>query len=142
MTIHQHHHPYKTIHDFHSHSHYGWDNALTPIAEVDPGETVTYAITESSGGQFNQHSTPEDVKAIDFDKVKPVAGPIDVKGAEPGDTLEVEMLDVRQLDWGWAAIIPGFGLLADDIKEPAIRTFDFTKRAHTVVRDRIATVLK
>src|SRR5699024_5214827 len=142
MTIHQHHHPYKTIHDFHSHSHYGWDNALTPIAEVDPGETVTYAITESYGGQFNQHSTPEDVKAIDFNKVNPVAGPIYVKGAEPGDTLEVEMLDFRQLDWGWTAIIPGFGLLADEFKEPAIKTFDLTKRNKTEFLDGIDIFLK
>lgn len=127
MTIHHHHHPYMTIHDFKAHSHYGWDNSLTPIAEVDSGQTITYEIMESSGGQFNKQSTSEDVAKLDFGKVNPVSGPIYIKGAEPGDTLEVEMVDFRQLDWGWTAIIPGFGLLADDFKEPAMKTFDLTR---------------
>ena len=35
-----------------------------------------------------------------------------VKGAEPGDVLEVEIVSLRPRDWGWTAIIPGFGLLA------------------------------
>ncbi|WP_010095272.1 acetamidase/formamidase family protein [Ornithinibacillus scapharcae] len=128
MTIHHHHHPYTTIHDFHSHSHHGWDNSLEPIAEVDSGQIITYEITEASGGQFTKHSKHEDVAKLDFEKVNPVAGPIYIKGAEPGDTLEIEMLDFRQLDWGWTAIIPGFGLLAEEFKNPAIKTFDLKDR--------------
>lgn len=53
---------------------------------------LSYEILESSGGQLTKHSKPEDVTNIDFDKVNPVAGPIYVKGAEPGDTLEVEII--------------------------------------------------
>lgn len=131
MSIHHHDHSFMTIHDFNKHSHIGWDNSLKPIAEVDSGQTVTYEITESSGGQFNKHSTTEDVKNIDFSKVNPTAGPVYVKGAQPGDTLEVEMLDFEQLDWGWTALIPGFGLLADDFQEPAIKTVDLT-RSNTI----------
>lgn len=131
MTIQHHHHPYMTIHDFHSHKHYGWDRSFEPIAEVDSGQTISYEIVESSGGQFNKNSTTEDLKSLDFAKVNPVAGPIYVKGAEPGDTLEIEMIDFRQLDWGWTAIIPGFGLLADDFKDPAIKIFDLKNRHKT-----------
>lgn len=127
MTIHHHHHPYMTIHDFNSHKHYGWDNSFSPISEVDSGQIITYEITEASGGQFTKHSTKEDVAKIDFEKVNPVAGPIYVKGAEPGDTLEVEMINFQQLDWGWTAIIPGFGLLSDHFTEPAMKTYDLTK---------------
>ncbi|MUV36418.1 Formamidase [Lentibacillus sp. JNUCC-1] len=128
MSIHSHNHMHMTIHDFNSHKHYGWDKDFKPIAEVDSGQTVTYEITESSGGQFNRRSTAEDVANIDFGKVNPVAGPVYVKGAQPGDTLEIEMLDFKQLDWGWTAIIPGFGLLADDFQKPAIKTFDLASR--------------
>lgn len=142
MSIHHHHHPYTTIHDFHSHSHYGWDNSLSPIAEVDSGQTITYEIIEASGGQFSKHSTHEDVAKLDFDKVNPVAGPIFIKGAEPGDTLEVEILDFRQLDWGWTAIIPGFGLLADDFKDPAIKTFDLKDRNKTEFLNGIDLFIK
>lgn len=101
MGIHHHNHPYMTIHDFNEHSHIGWNNSLKPIAEVESGQVVTYEITEASGGQFTKNSTVEDVKNIDFSKVNPVAGPVYVKGAQPGDTLEVEFLDFKQLDWGW-----------------------------------------
>ena len=44
-----------------------------------------------------------------------------VKGARPGDTLAVEILELRPRDWGWTAIIPGFGLLADEFPDPWLR---------------------
>lgn len=122
-----HDHPYKTIHDFHANSHIGWDHSIRPIAEVEPNTTVSYQITEASGGQFTKHSTAQDVANLDFGKVNPVAGPIYIKGAQPGDTLEVEILDFSQMEWGWTALIPGFGLLANDFKNPAIKTYDLTK---------------
>lgn len=142
MTIHHHQHPYMTIHDFESHSHYGWDNSFKPIAEVESGQTITYKITESSGGQFTKHSTVDDVKNLDFGKINPVSGPLYVKGAQPGDTLEIEMLDFGQLDWGWTAIIPGFGLLSDEFKEPAIKTFDLKNRNKTEFLDGIDLFIK
>lgn len=128
MSIYHHNQPYLTIHDFHAHKHYGWDNSLQPIAEVDSGQIINYEVIESSGGQFTQHSTPKDVENIDFEKVNPVAGPVYVKDAQPGDTLEVEIIDFRQLDWGWTALVPGFGLLADDFPEAAIKTYDLKNR--------------
>src|SRR5699024_11355493 len=48
--------------------------------------------------------------------------------AEPGDTLEIEMIDFRQLDWGWTALIPGFGLLSDTFTDPEIKIFDLKNR--------------
>lgn len=128
MTIHHHNQPYVTIHDFHSHKHYGWDHSIKPIAEVESGQTVSYEVVESSSGQFTKQSTKEDVANIDFEKVNPVAGPVYIKDAKPGDTLEIEIIDFKQLDWGWTAIIPGFGLLADDFPEAAIKTYDLAKR--------------
>jgi len=53
--------------------------------------------------------------------VNPVSGPVFVKGAKPGDTLAVEILELRPRDWGWTAIIPGFGLLADEFPDPWLR---------------------
>lgn len=142
MGVKHHNHPYMTIHDFNQHSHIGWDNSLKPIAEVDSGQVVSYEITESSGGQFNKHSTVEDVKNMDFSKVNPTVGPVYVKGAEPGDTLEVELLDFQQLDWGWTAIIPGFGLLSDDFKDPQIKIFDLKNKNTTQFIDGINLFMK
>jgi len=137
MSVHSHNHSFMTIHDFHEHSHVGWDNSLKPIAEVDSGQTVSFEIVESSGGQFTKHSTVEDVKNMDFSKVNPTVGPLYIKGAEPGDTLEIEMMEFRQLDWGWTALIPGFGLLADEFKEPAIKIFDLKRENTTEFLDGI-----
>jgi acetamidase/formamidase len=53
--------------------------------------------------------------------VDQVAGPIAVEGARPGDTLEIELLEVTPADWGWTAAIPGFGLLTDEFPDAALR---------------------
>jgi acetamidase/formamidase len=44
-----------------------------------------------------------------------------VKGTSPGDVLAVELLEFRPREWGWTALIPGFGLLADEFPEPWLR---------------------
>ena len=107
---------YKTIH--HEHNHVGWDNALTPVVEVEPGAELELQTLDSSGGQLNAESTAADVGNLDFSKVNPVTGPVRVIGAEPGDAVEVEILDFDESGWGWTGIIPGFGLLADEFNEP------------------------
>ena len=56
---------------------------------------------------------------LDFERVDQVDGPIAVAGAEPGDTLQIDLLAFQPADWGWTAIIPGFGLLADEFPKPA-----------------------
>ncbi len=128
MSCNHNHLPYRTIHDFNKNKHHGWDNSLEPIMVVDSGTTVNYMITEASGGQFTKNSTASDVLKLDFEQVNPVAGPLYINGAEPGDTLEIEMIDFRQLDWGWSAIIPGFGLLADHFPDPELKIFDLKDR--------------
>ena len=61
-----------------------------------------------------------------------VNGPVYVEGATPGDTLQIDVLDVRTADWGWTALIPGFGLLANEFPEPAIKIWDLTENPAAV----------
>ena len=49
-----------------------------------------------------------------------------MRGAEPGDTLAVEILDLHTRGWGWTAILPGLGLLPDDFPDPYLRIFDLS----------------
>ncbi len=107
---------FKTIHD--THHHFGWDNAIEPVLTVEPGAELELETVDSGGGQLTERSTAADVALLDFSKVNPVTGPIRVEGAEPGDALEVEILDFDESGWGWTGIIPGFGLLADEFNEP------------------------
>ncbi len=105
---------YKTLHDH----HHGWDNSLTPKLHINPGETISFETIDASGAQLNEHSSLPDLINLDFSKVNPVTGPIFIEGAQKGDALKVEILDFSTPSWGWTANIPGFGLLADDFKDP------------------------
>jgi acetamidase/formamidase len=66
-----------------------------------------------------------DIAKLDFGKINPVTGPIFVEGAEPGDALKVTIEMFKPSGFGWTANIPGFGLLADDFKEPALHIWKY-----------------
>src|SRR5213076_2765178 len=80
-----------------------------------------FDVLDASCGQITAESTLADLLALDFSRVDQVAGPIAVSGAMRGDTLEVELLEIVPADWGWTAAIPGFGLLADEFPDAALR---------------------
>jgi acetamidase/formamidase len=101
--------------------HLAWDPAIPPIETVRGGAEVEFDLLDASGGQLTSSSTVADIATLDFDRVDQVNGPIAVEGAEPGDVLQVDLLEFEPADWGWTASIPGFGLLADDFAEPAYR---------------------
>ncbi|MHB0952487.1 MAG: acetamidase/formamidase family protein [Allorhizobium sp.] len=107
-----------TIHG--RHHHFGWDNSLVPAEKVAPGSTIRFECLDSSAGHFTSESTVADVSTMDFSKVNPVTGPIFVDGAEPGDVLKVTIHEFEPSGFGWTANIPGFGLLADQFKDPAL----------------------
>ena len=98
-----------------------WDNSLAAALEIEPGEVVELHARDASDDQLTRSSLAADVAELDFDRVNPVSGPIYVKGAMPGDTLAVELLEFRPRDWAWTAIIPGFGLLAEEFPDPWLR---------------------
>ena len=107
-TIHRHHH------------HHGWDRSNAPALTIAPGETVEIETIDSSGGQLTPNSNIADLAQLDFGRVNPVTGPIFVDGAKPGDALRVTIGSFRPSGWGWTALIPGFGLLADQFPDPAL----------------------
>ncbi|MET0773569.1 MAG: acetamidase/formamidase family protein [Candidatus Limnocylindrales bacterium] len=107
--------------------HLAWDAAIPPALEIGSGDVVTFDVLDASCGQITSASTVDDLATLDFAQVDQVAGPIAIAGAQPGDTLEVELLEVEPADWGWTAAIPGFGLLADEFPEAALR---ITRLAH------------
>jgi acetamidase/formamidase len=112
-------------HSFHSVRpdafNYVWDNSIEQVLEVSSGEVVEFSLRDASDEQIQANSTSEDVAKLDFSHVNPVSGPVYVQGAQPGDVLAVEILEFRPREWGWTALIPGFGLLADEFPEPWLR---------------------
>src|SRR5829696_6799196 len=103
--------------------HNRWHEDIEPVVEVDPGDTVVYETRDAFDGQLNGESTAEDVENLDLSVVHPLTGPVFVKGAEPGDLLEVKLVAVEAdpwEQWGYTVEVPGFGFLRDDFPEPYI----------------------
>jgi acetamidase/formamidase len=117
--------------------HYKWDKANPPAVEIDPGDVVHFDAEEVTSQQIKKGDPAVKLTQLDFDRIYPLGGPVYVKGAEPGDVLEVEILDLKPGEWGWAGLIPGLGLLAADFPEPYIRYFDLGDRETAELRKDI-----
>ena len=95
---------------------------LEPVLEIDPRDTVTFETNDCFTGQIR--SEEDLVTEIDLERINSATGPVAVRGAEPGDSLIAEILDVRPVEWGVATLIPGFGQLIDQVQSPLTRLFE------------------
>jgi amidase len=94
---------------------------LEPVLEVEPGAVVTLETNDCFTGQIQ--SELDLVTEIDFSRLNSATGPIAVRGAEPGDSLVVELLAVRPAERGFATLIPGIGQLIEDVRSPLTQVF-------------------
>lgn len=91
--------------------HFKWTSDIQPVAKVGDGETVHIIVPDSSTMQIKSDYTTSDMGKIDGSKFDAAVGPIYVEGAEKGDVLEVEIVDIKVGSWGWSAIIKDFGFM-------------------------------
>jgi acetamidase/formamidase len=122
--------------------HYTWDTGHEPVLGIDSGDTVVVWTRDVSDNQIGPDSDASVIDSLDWDRVYPLAGPIAVSGAEPGDTLAIEILDIHTQGWGWTAVLPGLGLLADDFPDAYLRTFDLAHGDIAYMREDIAIPLE
>jgi acetamidase/formamidase len=107
--------------------HRAWDNSLDPVLTIDSGDVVRFECRDATDRQLDVESTDEDVHDLSFDPVHPLTGPVAVEGAQPGDVLEVELLDLQHKGWGYNAFFPGdmeLGLLPEDFEDPGLFVWD------------------
>ena len=92
--------------------HNRWNRDLPPAAVVRPGQVIQLLCRDALDiGEAARSLTPEGTLTLDLGGVHPLTGPVEVEGAEPGDILEVEVLDVSPLvDFGYVVISPALGL--------------------------------
>jgi acetamidase/formamidase len=92
--------------------HNRWNRDLPPAVTVRPGEVIQLLCRDALDiGEAARTLTPEGTLTLDLGGVHPLTGPVDVEGAEPGDILEIEVLDVSPLvDFGYVVISPALGL--------------------------------
>lgn len=98
--------------------HNRWHPDIPPLVRCEPGDEVVLETRDAFDGQMGPDATLETVAAPDLDVVHPLTGPVYVEGAEPGDLLEVEILDVEPASYGFTVQVPGFGFLRDDFPDP------------------------
>jgi acetamidase/formamidase len=124
--------------------HYEWNNAIAPRLEIEPGDTVVFQTRDAADGFYSRASTHADVLNRGPFRGHPLTGPVRVKGAEPGDVLVVEILDVKPAaDFGWTAIRPGRGLLSEsDFSKPFLQIWDLSDGTHARMDRRVAVPIE
>jgi formamidase len=93
---------------------------IAPALEVAEGEEVVLETRDGVDGQIGPHATVADLAHLDAGRIHPLTGPIFVKGAEPGDMIEVEFLDIIPQPTAFSAIVPGLGFLRDVMTTPFV----------------------
>src|SRR2546427_721140 len=108
--------------------HREWNNSLAPRLTIDPGDTVMFDTRDAADGYYSRKSTHADVLARGPFRGHPLTGPVQVRGAGPGDVLTVEILEVKPAaDFGWTAIRPGRGLMPEaEFPKPFLTIWDLT----------------
>ncbi len=99
-------------------THSRWNRALEPRLRVAPGDTVQLECLDSSGAQVHPAMTVADFLNIDRGRIHALTGPIFVESSEPGDVLQIDVLEVAHQGWGWSSVITGLGFLKERFAEP------------------------
>ena len=91
--------------------HDQWDNSLAPALAIDPGDTVTFECVAIRHPAVGPHTAGGPDLPPSPWKGHPLTGPVYIRGARPGDTLAVEILDIQHHGWGFTYCRPDAGLL-------------------------------
>ena len=129
-------------------THTSWDNALPPRLTVEPGDTVVFETREPSQGNVARDiasgiravpGAPPDLVALVVSSASAepppdseaeerghaLTGPVEIVGAEPGDTLVVDVVEVVPAAWGWTDCGPdGGALLQDELEDWVLQLWD------------------
>lgn len=110
--------------------HNRWHPDIPAVVSVKPGDVFRIECKDWTDGQIKDNDDPADVRDVDLTVVHVLSGPIYVEGAEPGDILVVDLLDIGALqgdEWGFTGIFDrknGGGFLTDHFPEAAKAIWD------------------
>ncbi|MGQ9642032.1 MAG: acetamidase/formamidase family protein [Candidatus Bathycorpusculaceae bacterium] len=88
---------------------YSFNPEHKPAVHVKPGEIVLVETEDALGGQVK--SETDFIEKLDWSRVDGATGPVFVETAKPGDTLIVEILDIKTEDHGVIVTVPKYGIL-------------------------------
>ncbi len=113
---------------------YSLDKAHAPVAAVDPGADLLFETWDARTGSIR--SDQDMLDKPHPSGPNPATGPVLVRGAEPGDALAVEILDIALGARGYTGTRPGRGVLGHTISEYRTKLFDIVDGA-VVFNDRL-----
>jgi len=108
----------KTLADEPHLGHNRYHPEVEPVLEVAEGEEVIIETRDGVDGQLGFGCGGEALAKLDGGLIHPMTGPVYVKGAEPGDAIEIEYLGIETEATGFSAVVPGLGFLRDVISTP------------------------
>ena len=100
-----------------------WHPDVPPVVTVKPGAVFRVECYDWTGGQIKNNDSANDIRDVELPQVHYLSGPIAVEGAEPGDILVVDIVDIGALvtsPWGFTGIFAktnGGGFLTDHYPE-------------------------
>ena len=111
--------------------HNRWHPDIPMVAWVKPGDEFIIETYDWTGGFIKNNDSADDVRDIDLSIVHFLSGPVGVKGAEPGDLLVVDILDIgakKESEWGFNGFFSkknGGGFLTDHFPQAQKSIWDF-----------------
>ncbi|WP_431878248.1 formamidase [Micromonospora marina] len=124
--------------------HNRWHPDIPPVATVRPGQSFRVHCREWFDGAIHNDDSAEDIRDAPLTRVHALSGPFAVDGAEPGDLLMVDILDMGPIPqesgplagqgWGYTGIFPtgnGGGFLTEQFPDAYKAVWDFTGRKAT-----------
>lgn len=111
--------------------HNRWHPEIPIAVWVNPGDDFVLETYDWTGGFIRNNDSADDVRDIDLTTVHYLSGPVGVKGAEPGDLLVVDLLDLGPKDesmWGFNGFFSkqnGGGFLTDHFPLAQKSIWDF-----------------
>ncbi|MGK0406035.1 MAG: formamidase [Oleispira sp.] len=115
----------------HDDIHNRWHPDIPMVATVKPGDDFKVECLDWTGGQIKNNDDASDVRDVDLTQVHFLSGPIAIEGAEPGDLLVVDILDIgtfEESQWGFNGFFSkqnGGGFLDEHFPEAQKSIWDF-----------------
>jgi amidase len=100
---------------------WAYEAEMKPVVTVDSGTVIEIETWDCFTGQVQSEN--DTIANLDIHRVNSATGPIAVRGAEPGDSLSVKLIDIRPEEQGAAMCIPEWGQLIHKVQSPVTRIF-------------------
>ena len=113
---------------------YSMSSKNQPVLEVESGSTVVFETCDCFENQICNQDQP--IEKLDWNRINPATGPLYIKGAELGDTIKIDILNIDVNDYGIMAAIPGSGIFGDSITKSKVKILPI-KNGRAIFNDSI-----